>query len=336
MKIKNIYVICPACHKTGGTELAHQLVALYNDNDLPAKIAYTGVTAEVTPVHPEFQKYVETWISVDHLEDEYGEIIILPETQVDLIEKFHKATIVFWWMSVDFFIDICGFWGTARHFGLLRAINRLRFTKQIKDKTHLARKVDLHVYQSEYARKYIEKEKYGNALPLSDYINDIYLKNDFKKANRDNIVLYNPKKGYRFTKEIIKSFPDFQWVALENMTNDEVLEIMNRSKVYIDFGNHPGKDRFPREAAMSGCCILTGVRGAAGNAVDIPISRKYKFEESRSNIKLIGSEISNCLDNYNSVIDEFLPYREAIKAEKKEFENQALNLVKVLEDMFSK
>jgi len=42
-------------------------------------------------------------------------------------------------------------------------------------------------------------------------------------------------------------------------------------KLYVDFGKHPGKDRMPREAAVHGCCIITGRRGAAGNPFDIPI-----------------------------------------------------------------
>lgn len=39
------------------------------------------------------------------------------------------------------------------------------------------------------------------------------------------------------------------------------------------FRQPPGKDRMPREAAMPGCCVITGKRGAAANPFDIPDSR---------------------------------------------------------------
>ena len=47
------------------------------------------------------------------------------------------------------------------------------------------------------------------------------------------------------------------------MTPEQVVDLMSESKVYIDFGNHPGKDRIPREAVINGCCVITGVRGSA-------------------------------------------------------------------------
>ena len=43
---------------------------------------------------------------------------------------------------------------------------------------------------------------------------------------------------------------DLRWVPLIGMTTEEMRSCMSKSKVYIDFGNHPGKDRIPREAAI--------------------------------------------------------------------------------------
>ena len=54
---------------------------------------------------------------------------------------------------------------------------------------------------------------------------------------------------------------------------------MMESKVYIDFGNHLGKDRIPREVA-SGCCIITGKTGADKYKEDVYIGEKFKFDEA--------------------------------------------------------
>ena len=91
------------------------------------------------------------------------------------------------------------------------------------------------------------------------------------------------------------------------------------SKVYVDFGTHPGKDRFPREAAISGCCILTDKKGSAKFSRDVPISNEYKFEDEDKNISKIRNKINFCLTNYDEAIDQFESYRKYILSEKKSF-----------------
>lgn len=76
---------------------------------------------------------------------------------------------------------------------------------------------------------------------------------------------------------------------------------MERAKVYIDFGSHPGKDRIPREAALSGCVVITGKRGAAANDIDINIPAEFKFDiESTCGdiIKKIRDVFENFEENY--------------------------------------
>lgn len=69
------------------------------------------------------------------------------------------------------------------------------------------------------------------------------------------------KKGIKFTKKLIDKSIGIKWIPIENMTTQQVKSLLGNSKVYVDFGNHPGKDRFPREAAIMGCCVITGKRG---------------------------------------------------------------------------
>lgn len=91
---------------------------------------------------------------------------------------------------------------------------------------------------------------------------------------------------------------------------------------YIDFGNHPGMDRLPREAAINGCCIMTGVQGAADNEIDIPIPRSYKFDETKHSLEDIIKRIREILLNYDEHVNSFALYRERIIKEESEFYKQ--------------
>lgn len=114
------------------------------------------------------------------------------------------------------------------------------------------------------------------------------------------------------------------------MTRAQVKETMRAAKLYVDFGYHPGKDRMPREAAMCGCCIITGKLGAAGFKEDLAIDEtKYKFNQKNSDIPKIIQTIHYTLDNYNSVVSDFTGYREKISREKNEFEQDTLKILKL-------
>lgn len=116
-----------------------------------------------------------------------------------------------------------------------------------------------------------------------------------------------------FTKKLINSAPDLTWIPIENLTTEGVKNLLCESMVYIDFGNHPGKDRFPREAAICGCCIITGKRGSAKYFEDIPISDYYKFDEDESLIPQIIDKIRFCLTNFEEESLNFKEYKDFIK-----------------------
>lgn len=79
------------------------------------------------------------------------------------------------------------------------------------------------------------------------------------------------------------------------MTNEMVVETLQRVKFYIDFGNHPGKDRIPRGVAIWECCIITGKRGSAKYFEDVFISAEFKFDDIEINIPKIVSKINDGL-----------------------------------------
>jgi hypothetical protein len=163
---------------------------------------------------------------------------------------------------------------------------------------------------------------FGDLKPLyylSEYLNEDFLKTQTDLSKKENIVAFNPKKGFSFTKKIISLAKDIKFVPLINMGRDEVIKTLQKAKVYIDFGNHPGKDRIPREAAILGCCVITGKRGSAAFFEDVPIPDEYKFEDKEKNIPKIIDKIKDCLENYEKRYEDFDYYREVIKNEPQKF-----------------
>ncbi len=306
-RFKKVYCVCPALIKTGGTELMHQLVYQINKLGGDAEIAYTRTDMYGGYADTELMEYVTGHVTVfEDIEDKPGNVVIFPESWTNICDKIHNAGIWVWWMSVDNFKKI--------------NVSEEGCNHLIED---IKSRVSMHLVQSEYARQYILSNGIHEDIiqDLSDYINDIYMDENAINTGieKKDIVVYNPKKGMEFVYNLINEAPDIKWTPIEGMTTEQVKALMQTAKVYIDFGNHPGKDRLPREAAMSGCVVITGRRGSAAYYEDVSIPEKYRLDESYiSNIEIIEL-IKECLNDYNNVIKDFDDYRKKIASEKDSF-----------------
>lgn len=327
-KKNKIYVICPANVKTGGTELLHQLVNTLNSLEFRAHMIYIGKNKRTKIEIPkEFKKYISSYKILEQIEDKRDNIVILPEVYVNFNRKIKQCKIIVWWLSVDNYL---------LHFNLKTIINEKTWKRVVEyfvcrnwrfEVSKINKRFNYNLAQSFYAIDFLKTNKFENIEYLSDYINKEYFNLPLEKK-RENIVLYNPKKGYEFTEKIIKKSKDIKWIPLINMSNLEVRDTLLKSKVYIDFGNHPGKDRFPREAAICGCCIITGKKGAANFYEDIPIPDKYKFNDDENSISDILDTIRKCLVDYEKCFGEYEGYRNMIKNEPKKFVNDVIRVFK--------
>jgi hypothetical protein len=188
-----------------------------------------------------------------------------------------------------------------------------------------------HATQSEYARKFLEERRVDPVRMLTDYLRRdfVFDQEDCRPRGKEELIVYNPKKGLHFTERLMKeSSIAATWVPLENMTPAEVREVLQRAKVYIDFGEHPGRDRIPREAAIRNCCVVTGLRGAAGNTVDIPIPDAYKIDETEDGaLEKISRLLAEILSDHTSHIAALAGYRDVIKAQELVFEREISTLL---------
>lgn len=333
-----IYVHCPSGVVTGGAELLHQLVSILNDNGKNAFIVYYGGKPHEVP-----SDYKDYNIKIaPAVEDDEHNVEVIYEGRFDFIRKNKYVQKILWWLSVDnFFYCSTTFlsFGDMISFSkrlALRSIARRLINSITKGRVdnlfhpltirELRDENCINCYQSEYAQNFLCNHGFKETLPLKDFINK---EHDFDKVDlskKENIVLYNPKKGFEFTKQLIVAAPEIKWIPLQGMSRVQLIDIIKKAKVYIDFGFHPGKDRLPRECAMNGCCVITGYRGSAGFFEDVMLTREYKFKDSLKEIPAIVEKIKWIFDNYTDAVNDFAMYRQAISEEGKEFETQVAKL----------
>lgn len=309
-----VYIACPPNKATGGPELLHQLASKLSKIDVNAVMFYFPIEKNVSPIHENYSKYVENYVF--EITDNEENVLIVPETRTSILKRYNKIQKVIWWLSVDNYSV-----NYNSHKNRLKRILGYNDFFNINKISH-RNDVNLHLVQSKYAELYLKKYKINSIEYLTDYIRSDYLneQDDFNEEYKEDIVLYNPLKGFSFTKKLIENSIDIRWVPIINLKPEELKILISKSKVYIDFGNHPGKDRLPRECALLRCCIITGKRGSAANDSDISIPSKFKFNDSVENIEEILFCIKDCLNNYSHNVSKFESYRKEIVQQEKRFE----------------
>ena len=316
-----VYLVCPPAYASGGPELIYQLARKLADYGVHTRMYY--LPKHENPVHPNYIAYGTT--AADKIDDDPKNLVIIPEALVPAFnenETLGQIRKCIWWLSVDnFFLELYH-QAAARRLARIPLLRDLRIYEQrfFAAQVH-ERHYRFHLAQSAYALALLRKENI-HAGYLSDFLGPTFFQRatELQTVKKENIVLYNPAKGYRFTKKIMEAAPDLTWIPIQNMSPAEVADLLAKAKVYIDFGNHPGKDRFPREAALTNCCIITGLRGSAYYQEDLNIPREYKISDARYNISRIVRLLRSCLQDYDTRTKDFESYRELIRNEEQQFD----------------
>jgi len=314
--LRRILVVCPGNAVTGGPEALHQLVDAMRRAGHPAFIVYwpPGRTFEVPPPYAQYDAPQAPY------EDLPGELIVFPEVMPSDALKVRQAEAALWWLSLDNFLcrknvnplrDWSQYWKRAlrgqRPWNGARGLHRLR-----------------HLSQTEHATAYlracgIEPE------PLIDYINLDHFVDQTPAliAGKQNRILYNPTKGKAFVDRLRAARPDWDFQPLKGLDRDQLSELLDASRLYVDFGHHPGRDRLPREAASHGCCIVSGRLGSAGNDIDLPIPARYKFDTRAPDfVERAVPLMESILANFETHHRAFESYREWVRAEYGIFDEQ--------------
>lgn len=314
-----VYILCPGNTASGGPELLHQLCSQLITFGLNAYMFYYSPGNvpfnPAAPVHEFYRKYHLPYTF--NAENSARNIFVVPEVSGLCLDGMKNFQRVFWWLSVDNYINsVANTIGGRKFNALAEPMPKVfYFNAADNDITHLV--------QSEYARQFVKL----NGVPehriymVEDYLNQAFLSRaaQIDLSLKENIVAYNPKKGFEVTQQLMKLAPDIDWQPIQNMTPAQVQELLAKAKVYIDFGNHPGKDRIPREAAISGCVVITGKRGSAGNDVDINIPAEFKFDERTADTRNVIGKIREVFEDFIAAHAKQADYRACILDDKNRF-----------------
>jgi hypothetical protein len=336
------YIISPANFETGGVELLHQLVYKLNKiKDNCAVIYYYNYDFSKLkhPTPDAYLKYTEGDFVTKIIDNEHH-LLIIPEIYTNYIANYKNIKIVVWWLSVDnFYSSIESInkgkkysykeYGKGKKFILFKWLNYLNIKPSYPydpfiNNVLFNKRLLLHAYQSEYARNFLVEKKLKPILALSDFLNSNFFHSQITKVDRSDVILYNPKKGFEIIEHLMAFMPKYKWIALENLTTIEMKKLIGKSKIYVDFGNHPGKDRIPREAAINGCVVITNRKGSANNSIDLSINDEYKFEDPIKEKKAFKNMVDDIYLDFEKHFHQFDSYRSKINNEENIFEKELL------------
>lgn len=303
----DIYIYTPQGFETGGIELLHQLChELNNHEDINAYIW----NEKSVVISETYKQYGNSGVVTEC--PPKGSVLIFPESWVRKANepRYKDYQKIIYFMSVYYYE-----------------------ANIPKDQYMVFPENTIFLSQSWFAYWYLQS-KHIESIYVTDYLNDEYMTADLSKP-RKRQILYNPKKGLEVTKRIMAELPDEKFIPIENMTVAEIKSLMEESMLYIDFGNHPGKDRIPREAAMCGCCVITNREGSAAYYEDVSIPNEYRIDMTCENsLDEAVRMIEYCLNHYDDYLlsADFMEYRFRIIDEKVNFKDGVIKLVEQLRE----
>lgn len=296
--------VCPGNCTTGGPECIHAFVSELNKlKGVHARIWYWNVTGP-DPQPDEYKSYGCEYVT--DLPEGYDGVLIVPEIWANNVMDYPQCTRAIYWLGIDAYDG----WTPYHERGAFLQDEEI-----------------IHIAQSEYAMSFLRLMGVKHLVKCTDIVNmDFY--EDYVEDERADVALYNPAKATPFMHDVIRACPDIEWKAIQGMTRAQVIETMRHSKLYVDFGEFPGRERIPREAVLCGCCLITSKIGAADYYEDFP--HPYKFDSKPSHMWAILRKIHEVLEDYDYHRRRFDFFRYALHDDRRELRRQCADVVKAL------
>ncbi len=306
-------LVCSPTNTTGGPEALHQLVHEIRSFGRDAHLCYYPFDQRWEC--PEaFRKYDAPQT---RLRDEADSFVLVPENATGLLKGMRRARIGVWWLSVDNYFPRPAPTLLRRWYDLVKSARH--------DREPLFRlRRAAHFAQSHYALEFLRRKGFAAGM-LSDYLSAEHLAAPLPDParSREDVVLFNPRKGAMKVRALMDRYPGIRFRPIEAMSAAQVAEALRGAKIFVDFGNHPGKDRPPREAALAGCCVITGRQGSAANAQDVPVPDRYKLDDAGpAYVEEFGPLVQCIFADFPRHAADFTAYRERILAERDVFREE--------------
>jgi hypothetical protein len=270
-KLDLVLLGCPAT-VSGGPEAVHQLAQIINQLGVEAWVLYGGAQFRIqhgkllyeaptnNPTIEAYRHYLP--IPARSVTLTERTLMIMPETFANVHNWCAPAYLAYWWLSWD---------------------NAFHFSKPLGDRAYqaqfFAKRDLLHLVQTFRAHIHLREKGVSRILDLTDYTDERFTRAKPHKPNDIFRVAYNPRKAGELAREFFERNPDISAHPITAMSKDQVHETLCRTMIYVEFGNNPGNDRLPREAACVGCIILAKRAGGSAWFEDVPLDDCFKFSE---------------------------------------------------------
>lgn len=312
----------PVATVTGGPEALHQLGRCLLD--LGYEVGLSPLSNPTVKGSPSaFAHYDVPWIPAGAVQSEDN--IVCAEMAPWPLQSPRKGRRILWWLSVDnspmfrSHRDLIKCRAGENNLSATKIASLLKSMAAEKvRRLYFSNKNIEHWAQSTYAHQIITQRINKKVSIVTDYIN--YDCPEFTSSQLRPFDVAFLKSKSPLAVELKELMTNIKWVEIHDMSPSEVRAALNSTKMFLDLGWHPGKDRMPREAALSGCLVLVAARGAAAHYSDMPIPREHLLKHSgwrllhESQIK-IPALLSDLTNNKDS--QEF--YRSMIKKQRRRF-----------------
>jgi hypothetical protein len=328
---RKIYVLYPRGLRTGGPEALHQLVDMLRELGEDAYLVPHPTTAS-SPRAEQFGIYnaPEAPAAIDA----EGNVVVVPEVYLAELHSYKRATPMCWWLSIDysptFTAGRTALRSTARPLAAFKdsLIPRLSAVKNHVGPRSIKRSRIVHAVQSSYAWAFLFSHL--NVVPslLSDYTPSAEFLSGGENGSRNHrLVTFNPVKGGDIVREVMKvSDPSIEWRPIQGMTRTEVTATLRECGIYLDLGFHPGKDRMPREAALSGALTVVGRRGSGAFYADVPVPWEHKIMPGPTEVSSSAALLPQLMLDLPREIAKQDSYRAAILSEKERFKREVSDI----------
>lgn len=329
-----IFVLYHKGLRTGGPEALHQLVDMLRE---------LGKDAYLVPhPHTVHNERVEQYSVYNAPEapaiiDAPGNVVVYPETYVYEMSGVKHARRMCWWLSIDNSLTFMAerMWHRSTATPLQKAREAaVPFARMWKNRVNpgmLRKDRDVvHLVQSSYAWAFVATRFDVVPSLVSDYTPTAEFQGTSQVARNHHLVTYNPAKGGHII-EAVKAHcpPSIEWRPIVGMTRSEVVSALQGCGIYLDLGHHPGKDRMPREAALSGALTVVARRGSGAFFADVPVPWEHKITPGRDEVETAAAMLPRLIGDFDAEVAKQDSYRAAILNERARFRSE-------VEDVFVK
>jgi hypothetical protein len=362
-----IYIVAPARVYTGGPTALFQLCRELRANGIDAVMAFYG-DVSMDPVHPNYKKYHCPWVALNSVKDDENSILIVPETALDKIHCFRKAKRIIYWLAVDNYvlslykpskIDFILYIARNYLFDLHNIVNAFatkntqvyynafaaKYVKSLIDSGKISiPKADLHIAQSMYAKEFLLSHgiNKNDIILLREPLEEEFLgiARKVKCDIKSNVIAWNSRKAYPVALKLANILRKRGYIVLElkNVGKERMIKILLKSKVFIDVGIHPGRDRPPREATALDNITIVNNHGGCYRYEDCMVPTEFKWNcyfDCNTNYNKHAEDIEHYLENYEYYIKQFQIAKQFVLSEPYVYQNDVKYIIKRLHEIAS-